>query len=238
MSSKYQRLTLDLTHRIDNGEFKVGDLLPSENQLASHYEVSRETARKALAMLTDQGRIQKMMGKGSVVIGPALYALPVSRLVSYTQFVQSTGATSENRLFALEKQPLPARPFTDIDPSLEAGQDTTYVGRVRLINGVPSIIDHDYILNSIVESISEETARASLYEFFEKRLGLSIAYSTKQITVEPATDQDLELLELDAGAYVAVTTSITHLADTRAFQFTQSRHRADKFKYQDFARRS
>ncbi len=237
MAGKYQHIADDLTQRINRGEFSVGDLLPSENQLAAHYSVSRETARKALAKLTDEGRIQKMMGKGSIVINPARYTLPVSHLVSYTEFLKNAGARSENRVFALEDAPLPATPFQEIDPDLTPGQDCTYVGRVRIINGLPSIVDHDFILKSVVPEISCCTAQTSLYNYFENELGLSIAYSPKQITVEPANRLDQELLELPEGAYVAVTTSIAHLADTTAFQFSQSRHRADKFKYQDFARR-
>lgn len=237
MAGKYQHIADDLAQRINHGEFSVGDLLPSENHLATHYKVSRETARKALAKLTDEGRIQKMMGKGSIVIKPARYALPVSHLVSYTEFLKDNGIDSENHVFALEDAPLPAMPFQDIDPTLTPGQECTYVGRVRIIDKLPSIVDHDFILKSVVPTISENTAQASLYNYFEDDLGLTIAYSPKQITVEPANAQDQELLGLCEGSYVAVTTSIAHLADTTAFQFSQSRHRADKFKYQDFARR-
>ncbi|MBM7052127.1 trehalose operon repressor [Rothia sp. ZJ1223] len=237
MANKYQHVASNLTDRIESGEFQVGTLLPSEKHLAAHYQVSRETTRKALALLTDEGRIQKMVGKGSIVISPTRYTLPVSNLVSYTQFLRSNGLTSENRVFALEKAPVPARPFIEIDPTHSPGREATYVGRVRVIDGLPSIIDHDFILTSVVPDISIEVAQTSLYSYFEGELGLTIAYSPKQITVEPANAQDRELLGLTPGAYIAVTSSITHLADTTAFQFSQSRHRADKFKYQDFARR-
>jgi GntR family trehalose operon transcriptional repressor len=77
----------------------------------------------------------------------------------------------------------------------------------------------------------------SIYRYFEEELHLSIAYAKKEITVEPATDSDQELLHLKAGDVVVVVKSVTSLEDTTTFQYTESRHRPDRFRFQDFARR-
>ena len=109
--------------------------------------------------------------------------------------------------------------------------------RVRHMDGAPAIIDHDYIIKSVVAEIPREVAEDSLYHYFEGELGLNIVSSAKQITIEQATPNDAKYLNLHAGEYVAVTTSITVLEDGTAFQYTISRHRADKFRYLDFAHR-
>lgn len=233
---KYERVFEDLSAKIDDGTYPVGSLLPSEKKLTETYGVSRETARKALALLTDRGYIQKIMGKGSVVINHSQYALPVSNIVSYKEFSENTGTGSRSDVFALEETNLPTAPFKDLAPDLEP-LPAIHVGRVRYLDGEPAIVDNTYVLSSVVPNIPREAAEDSLYEYFENGLGLHIAYSSKQIKVEPATARDRELMKLAKGEYVAVTVSITSLEDTTTFEYTESRHRADKFIYQDFARR-
>ncbi len=233
---KYERVFEDLSAKIDDGTYPVGSLLPSEKKLTETYGVSRETARKALALLTDRGYIQKIMGKGSVVINHSQYALPVSNIVSYKEFSANTGTGSRSDVFALEETDLPTAPFKDLAPDLEP-MPAIHVGRVRYLDGEPAIVDNTYVLSSVVPNIPREAAEDSLYEYFENGLGLHIAYSSKQIKVEPATARDRELMKLAKGEYVAVTVSITSLEDTTTFEYTESRHRADKFIYQDFARR-
>lgn len=233
---KYERVFQDLSSKIDDGTYPVGSLLPSEKKLTEAYDVSRETARKALALLTDRGYIQKIMGKGSVVISHSQYALPVSSLVSYTEFADSTGSSTCSELIELTESPLPLGPFHGLVPNL-AAEATTAITRLRYLDQEPVILDRDYVLKAVVPSIPRQAAEASLFSYFEQTLGLAIAYSSKQIKVEPANETDRDLLKLAKGEYVAVTTSVTSLENTTAFLFTESRHRADKFIYQDFARR-
>ncbi len=59
----------------------------------------------------------------------------------------------------------------------------------------------------------------------------------KEITVEKATNEDKEYLDLEGFNMVAVVKSYTYLDDTSLFQYTESRHRPDKFRFVDFARR-
>ena len=46
---KYYKMHHDLQEQIRLGELRSGDRVPSENQLAAAYQVSRQTVRKALA---------------------------------------------------------------------------------------------------------------------------------------------------------------------------------------------
>lgn len=65
----YHQITTDLTERVDNGEWKLGDRLPSETLLAEQYGVSRLTLRQALADLENRGIIKRVQGKGAYLTG-------------------------------------------------------------------------------------------------------------------------------------------------------------------------
>jgi DNA-binding LacI/PurR family transcriptional regulator len=63
----YQRIYNDLVSRIKRGEYKDGDRIPSEKELAEEYSVSRITSKKALEMMAERGLIARAPGKGSFV---------------------------------------------------------------------------------------------------------------------------------------------------------------------------
>lgn len=62
---KYYELTEELRGNILNGEVKPGDKLMSENELSAKYQVSRQTVRKALQILQDEGYIYTEHGRGT-----------------------------------------------------------------------------------------------------------------------------------------------------------------------------
>lgn len=63
----YIQLEQGLKARIEAGEFKPGDCLPTEEQIGQSYGVSRITVRKALEALETQGLILRRRGVGSFV---------------------------------------------------------------------------------------------------------------------------------------------------------------------------
>ncbi len=62
---KYYDLMEDLRKQILEGEIKPGEKLPSENELSTQYEVSRQTVRKALQILQTEGYIYAEHGRGT-----------------------------------------------------------------------------------------------------------------------------------------------------------------------------
>ncbi len=62
---KYYQIMEDLKEQIFSGRLHAGDKLPSENQLAQTYQVSRQTVRKAIEMLTDTGLVYAEHGRGT-----------------------------------------------------------------------------------------------------------------------------------------------------------------------------
>ena len=65
MQSKYQIIYQKLLDQIESNIWKPNEMLPSENDLVEKYQVSRDTIRKSLQLLAQNGYIQKTKGKGS-----------------------------------------------------------------------------------------------------------------------------------------------------------------------------
>ena len=82
---KYDAIYQDLKEKIEAEIYATGSLLPSESALQDMYQASRDTVRKALRLLKDDGFIQSQKGKGSTVINRQEYVFPVSGVVSYAE---------------------------------------------------------------------------------------------------------------------------------------------------------
>jgi len=67
----YQKLAASIAALITEGEFKVGDRLPSERALADRFSVSRTLVREAIIVLEIQGNVEVRGGSGIYVCAPA-----------------------------------------------------------------------------------------------------------------------------------------------------------------------
>lgn len=232
--SKQLLIARDIISKIKHGQYQSSTFLPSENQLTQLYGASRETIRKALDELTDLGLIQKIKGKGSIVLDIQRYTFPISGITSFKELNQAQDMHAQTKV--LENKP-GSVPEYFLARGVERDQPVTFLERLRILNGEPSVLDIDYLLNPPIPGIPTNEAENSLYEYLENELGLQISYATKEVTVEQPTDKQIELLHLPAHEMIVAVRSMTYLNDTTLIQLTESYHKPDKFKFTDFARR-
>lgn len=224
----------DIISKIKYGQYRPGTYLPSENQLTELYGVSRETIRKALNGLNDLGLIQKIKGKGSIVLDIQRYTFPISGITSFKELNSSQEMNAQTKVL----QNKPSRiPEYFLARGVEKDQRATFLERLRIVNGEPSVLDKDYLLDPPIHGIPTKEAEDSLYEYLEGNLDLQISYATKEVTVEKPTIEQKKLLNLTDQEMVVAVRSMTYLDDTTLIQLTESYHRPDKFKFIDFARR-
>lgn len=232
---KYQVIFKDLQEKIKTEDYPVGHYLPSEKELCKIYSASRDTIRKALNLLNEAGLIKSQQGRGSQVIQKQQIQFPVSDLTSYQELVQSLGMTSSTRVISLDKVIL-----DDKLAQLTGFASKSIIWRVtrqRRVEGIASVLDIDYLDKSLVPDLNTDIAQTSIYAYLEENLKLDIAYAQKEITIDRVTANDQVYLDLQGDQHVVSVKSKVFLADGRQFQFTESRHKLDKFKFVDFAKR-
>lgn len=235
--SKFEQIYKDLKEKIESGNYAYQDLLPSENTMVSIYNCSRNTIRRALSELTEQGYVQPLHGKGVRVIYQPIdqAAFTIGGIESFkesairnhrkrhTEVLQFAEITADERLAAKTGFPI--------------GSELYYLQRVRFLDGIALILDINMFLKSLVPNLTKEIAENSIYEYIENDLGMSIVTSKRKITVERATQIDEKYLQLNDYNCLAVVTGQTFNADGIMFEYTQSRHRPDYFCFLDTATR-
>ena len=213
--SKVSAIAQDLVDKIKHQQYKPGEYLPSEHQLMDLYGASRETIRKALTSLTDLGLIQKIRGKGSIVLNLDRYTFPISGISSFAELNNQLGLKAETKVLLLQKEDHLPTGFIKYFPE-EKNSTGFHLERLRLIEGQADVLD--------------------IYNYLENKEKLEISYATKEISVCKVDKRIQDLLQLDNKLAVLVA-SRNYLADTTKFELTLSYHRPDKFKFVDFARR-
>lgn len=231
---KYQEIFNDIKEKIEGNTYPAEHILPTEKELQHHYQVSRDTIRKALAMLTERGLIQKVQGKGSLVLKQELLDFPVSGLISYQELTHSLGMDSHTEVVSLELLTVTNNlsQLTGFEPYSQVWK----LVRTRSIDGKISVLDTDYLSYDLVPHLTKDIAAVSIYAYLEEELHLDIAYAQKEITVEPTNREERELMQ-SKDDYLVQIRSRVFLGNTQQFQYTESKHRIDKFRFVDFARR-
>jgi GntR family trehalose operon transcriptional repressor len=235
MHAKYISIYKEILSKIEGGEISSGTFLPSESELMKKYDVSRDTIRKSLDLLAKNGFIEKVKGKGSLVLDIHKLDFPVSNLVSFKELAEKMDNRVQTILVDLELISPDKQIMKDLNISKE--ENVWKVIRIREIDKEKIILDKDYIVEGIVPDLTKDICMDSIYEYVEEGLGLQISFAKKEVTVQNATKEDRKYLDLDDSDMVVIVKNYVYLSNAILFQYTESRHRPDKFRFVDFARR-
>ncbi|AWB46191.1 trehalose operon repressor [Paenibacillus sp. CAA11] len=231
----YLSIYNQLTNDIHEGTLQPGDKLASEHELALRFATTRETVRKALGLLSQNGYIQKVRGKGSFVLDVSKFDFPVSGLVSFKEIADKLEQPTRTLVYQLElKRP---NEYVRKQLELEPAGLVWEVVRARVMDKERIILDKDYFRSDLVPELTREICEHSIYDYLEHELKLKISFAKKEITVEPLTEDDRQYLDLHQDTHVVVVRNYVYLDDAQLFEYTESRHRLDKFRFVDFARR-
>ena len=232
---KYQIIYKYLEKAIHDQKYQVGDFLPTEQELVQSYQVSRDTIRKALTLLVEEGLVKKIHGSGSQVINQEQINFPVSDLTSYQELIEQQGLNSQTNVISLDKI------IVDSKLSERTGfsnsRQVWRVVRQRVVDSCASVIDIDYLDTSLVPQLNRSIAEHSIYDYIENQLHLSISHAFKEITIDNTTEQDKILIDIGKDHHVVCIRSKVYLNNGNQFQFTESRHKLEKFKFVDYAKR-
>ena len=235
--SKFETIYMDLKHKIESQDYTYQELLPSENSMVTIYNCSRNTIRRAISLLIDQGYVQSLHGKGVRVIYQPIdqTSFTIGGIESFkesalrnhieasTKVVQFAEITADERVAAKTGFPI--------------GSVLYYIQRVRYLNGKPLIFDVNMFLKECMPNLTKEIAENSIYEYIENELGMQVVTSKRKMTAEHTTQIEEKYLDLEGYNFLAVITSQAFNADGVMFEYTQSKHRPDHFCFQDTATR-
>lgn len=211
---------------ITNGTYKVGDLLPTEQELCATHEISRHTARDALRLLTEAGLVTRKRRAGTVVAAPAEQAMFVQPLGGFQDLLQYA---RDARLTILAYGPAPADGLArdlGLNPADwwelrgQRGTGAKTVGLTRVL-----------VRADCAPTQAEIEAQPTIADAVEARYGIAAARIDQQISAMVLDARLAALLGSEAGLAALRTCRLYHDANGALFLASESAHPADRFIY-------
>ena len=224
----YLQIQLALRDQMRSGEFPPGAQIPSEPELATQYQVSRMTARKAVDRLVAQGFLIRRPGKGTFVAQDVLpYGL--STMLSFSGTLRARGYTVETHV--MRQQIIPGPPDVLDALNLQPGGDILVVRRLRLVNGSPMAIHTAYLDPRVFAPLLEvDLGVNSLLEAIEQICGVGTAYSKDSVRAVLASAQDCNLLEIPSGSPVLAVDGLAFDEKGEPIRLSRAIYRGDRFR--------
>ena len=235
--SIYETIYKDLKQKLETGFFAYQELLPSENTLIQQYNCSRNTLRRAVGMLANDGYVQTLQGKGVRNIYQPVdqTAFTIGEIESFQESAARNGSQALTKVLLFTE--ITISPKQSLITGFPTGTEVYYIQRIHYLDGIPLILNHNYFLKEVIPGLTKEIAEHSIYQYLEQTLHMNIVNSKRIMTVEKISEIDEKYLKMNAADYncMAVISSQTYNSDGIMFEYTQSRHRPDHFRFYDNA---
>jgi GntR family transcriptional regulator len=225
----HHQVYLDLRAALDADEWRPGDRLPPERELARRYGTSLITVRRALGDLAREERIERTRGRGTFVLRPRIDR-DLAGTLSFTAEMQTRGLDPETRLIAA--RPEFAGEAVAAALAIEPGAPTLYVERLRLAGGEPLLLEQVHLpAERFPGLLASDLEFNSLYELLTERYGTDIARARE--TLEPILlhAREARLLGRPPRTPALLIESIASTADASPVELGRTYVRGDRTRY-------
>ena len=199
-SPLYQQIKALITRSLQSGEWRAGEAIPSETELAARYKVSQGTVRKAIDELASENLVLRRQGKGTFVATHAEQQVQY-RFLRLVPDAQAKGGPVERRLLDCRRVRANADVARALD--LKAGDPAIQARRLLIFGGRPVVLDDIWLPGSLFKGLTAERLadyRGPLYALFETEFGVHTIRAEEKLRAVAANAVDAPLLAVAVGA--------------------------------------
>jgi GntR family transcriptional regulator len=220
-------LASELRARIRSGEWRPGERIPSEPELARRRTVSRSSMRAAITMLEEEGYVNRKHGSGTYVTHRPALRNDLGRNFGVSTQIASTGL--EPGAVDVRSGVEPAPPFVAAALHVEPGELVSTLRRVRTANGRRVVDMTDWCRTDHLPP-GELPLTGSIYAALAER-DLTVAHGVADLTPGNAFGDVAERLRVPTGTLLLTIDQVDHTADGVAVLVSREHHLADAFTF-------
>jgi GntR family transcriptional regulator len=224
----YYQIQQRLLEQIHSGTLKVGQPVPSEQEISERMGVSRMTARHALKSLCSMGVAYSQRGKGTFV-SRAKLEKDFRQVLSFSEEMRARGSQPRSRVLAFKRQ----NPSSEIAHALHLSeQDQVFLlRRIRLADAVPLCIECTHVPVRLCPDLQTKfDPRNSLYQTLFENYGIEIDLADEVAEAAVASMEEARLLRVREKSPVFHFTRTAYLLNGQAAEFVKSTYRGDRCK--------
>ncbi|MDB5772459.1 MAG: GntR family transcriptional regulator [Burkholderia sp.] len=198
-SPLYQQIKGLITRSLQTGEWKPGELIPSEVELAGRFKVSQGTVRKAIDELAAENLVVRRQGKGTFV---ATHHEARAQF-RFLRLMPDVGEPhyADNKILEVKRLRAPAEVARLLD--IKSGDSVVFIKRVQSFDGAPTIVEELWLPGVIFKGLTAERLdeyKGPMYGLFETEFGTRMIRASEKIRAVSADESTAELLKISVNA--------------------------------------
>jgi len=205
----YKQIKSLLVQRLQQGEWKPGEPIPSELELAARFQVSQGTVRKAVDELAAENLLVRRQGKGTFV---ATHQEPRAQF-RFLRLVPDRGERVPTQSTFLECRRVRAPADVAQQLALRGGEGVVYLRRVLTAGGAPLVLDDIWLPAAPFRGLTPERLaeyRGPLYGLFESEFGTRMIRAEERIRAVAAEQDVAALLQVAPGSPLLLVDRVSY----------------------------
>ena len=227
--SKKQLLEDYIISQIQSGELRVGDKIPSEEELAAKFNFSRQTVHAALANMAMTGIITRTPGRGSFISRKSVNR---KKKMSFSEDMHNIGFKPGSRLIGFELIKAKDRPKVAKELNIKGNELIYAITRLRTGDDTPIALQYTYMPRRFIPDFNLGALDDSLDDYI-RDCGYDIAGFDTRLRAVEGSKEELGLLQTTSKALLC-SISIRYIKEDDAIvpiQYTMSLYRSDIYEY-------
>lgn len=232
-SPLYRQIKELLVQSLDRGEWKPGELIPSEIDLAARFQVSQGTVRKAVDELAAEHLLLRRQGKGTFV-ATHHEARVRYRFLRLAPDEEGEGGRAESRILECRRLRAPAEIARALE--LRAGETVVTIRRQLSMNHMPTVIDDLWLPGTHFRGLTLElltASKAPLYGLFESEFGVSMVRADEKLRAVAASPEIAPLLGVEPGRPLLQVDRISYTYGDRPMEVRRGLYLTDHYHYRN-----
>jgi GntR family transcriptional regulator len=231
-SPLYQQIKTLIVRSLQAGEWKPGEAIPSEMELAARFKVSQGTVRKAIDELATENLLVRRQGKGTFVATHAEQKVQFRFLRLAPDDGDPAGA--QRRFIDCRRLRAPSDIARALN--LKAGDTVVQVRRVLSFRGSPVVLDDIWLPGQLFKGLTAEKLseyRGPMYGLFETEFGVRMIRAEEKIRAVAADAAAGELLGLPAGTPLLSVERLSLTYDDRPVELRRGLYNTASHHYRN-----
>lgn len=232
-SPLYQQIKSLILNGLRLGEWKPGEAIPSEVELAARFRVSQGTVRKAIDELAAENLLLRRQGKGTFVATHAERQVQFRflKLVPDSGLPGSEGPAQRNIIECHR-----TRATADVARALQLrnGESVLQARRLLSFAGTPTILEDIWLPAAPFKGLTAERLadyHGPMYELFETEFNVRMVRADEKIRAEPAKDGREKLLQVQLGTCLLSVERIAYTYKDAPMELRRGYYRTDTHHY-------
>ncbi|MCK9509928.1 MAG: GntR family transcriptional regulator [Pigmentiphaga sp.] len=230
-SPLYRQIKTLLVQSLDRGEWKPGEAIPSELELASRFQVSQGTVRKAIDELAAENMLVRRQGKGTFV-STHNEARVRYRFLRLAPDEGGEPAPASSRVLDCRRLRAPQEVARVLD--LRAGESVVQIRRLLAFGDVPTVLDDIWLSGALFRGLTLERLvrnELPLYAFFETAFGVSMLRADEKLRAVPANPEAAAILEVPEHTPLLHVDRLSYTYGGRPVEMRRGLYRTDRHHY-------